>query len=104
MNQNCCFPEMVRSQIIVNFTVHILTVFRAPISGGARVACWKERGREGGMDVGSRRWKKSRTINQKKNFNKVELVGGKNRRKDLHKAAGKALLCLVPVFKCKWFF
>ena len=38
MNQNCCFPKQVRCQIIINFTVHIVTVFSAQISGAARVA------------------------------------------------------------------
>ena len=47
MNQNCCFPEQERCQIIVNFTVHIVMVFRAQISGVARVARW-----EGGTGVG----------------------------------------------------
>ena len=47
MNQNCCFPEQVRCQIIVNFTVHNVIVFRAQISGVARVARW-----EGGRGVG----------------------------------------------------
>ena len=36
MNQNCCFPEQVRCQIIARFRLHIVTVFRAQISGGAR--------------------------------------------------------------------
>ena len=35
-NQNCCFPEQVRCQIIARFRLHIVTVFRAQISGGAR--------------------------------------------------------------------
>ena len=37
----------------------------------------------------TRRWKNSRTLSQRKNFNKVPA---------------KALFSLVPVFKCKWFF
>ena len=41
------------------------------------------------MGIGTRRWKKSRTLNQRRNFNK---------------APAKALFSLVPVFKYKWFF
>ena len=41
------------------------------------------------VDIGTRRWKKSCTLNQRKNFNK---------------APAKALFSLVPVFKYKWFF
>ena len=48
VNQNCCFPEQLRCQIIVNFTVHIVTVVRAQISGGAR---WEVAG-EGGRGMG----------------------------------------------------
>ena len=36
--------EQVRCQIIINFTVHIVTVFSAQISGAARVARWEEVG------------------------------------------------------------
>ena len=36
MNENCCFPEQVGCQIIARFRLHIVTVFRAQISGGAR--------------------------------------------------------------------
>ena len=38
VNQNCCFPKQVSCQMIINFTVHIVTVFSAQISGAARVA------------------------------------------------------------------
>ena len=35
----------------------------------------------------------------------MKLEGGKkNHRKLFNKAAAKALFCLAPVFKCKWFF
>ena len=55
MNQNCCFPKQVRCQIIVNFTVHIVIVFRAQISGGVR---WELGEGEGeGVGIGSRRLK-----------------------------------------------
>ena len=74
-------PEQERCQIIVNFTVHIVTVFSAQISGAARVARWE------GVGGGQWNWK-------------VE----KNHRKFFNKAAAKALFCLAPVFKCKWFF
>ena len=50
MTQNCCFPEQVRCQIIVKFRLHIVTVFRAQISGGAR---WDHRRLgEGGGELG----------------------------------------------------
>ena len=84
VNQNCCFPKQVRCQIIINFTVHIVTVFSAQISGAARVARYVLVGGRGvGNETG--RWKK-------------------NHRKLFNKAAAKALFCLAPVFKCKWFF
>ena len=84
MNQNCCFPKQVRCQIIINFAVHIVTVFSAQISGAARVARYVLGGGKGvGNETG--RWKK-------------------NHRKLFNKAAAKALFCLAPVFKCKWFF
>ena len=86
MYQNCCFPEQVRCQIIINFTVHIVTVIRAQISGGA---CWKVAGGGVWVSIGTRRWKKSRTLNQRKNSNK---------------APAKALFSLVPVFKYKLLF
>ena len=41
-----------------------------------------------GVGIGTRRWKKSRTLNQRKNFNK---------------APAKALFSLIPVFQYKWF-
>ena len=82
MNQNCCFPKQVRCQIIARFRLHIVTVFRAQISGGAR---WELGGVGVWVGIGTRRWK----LSQRKNFNK---------------APAKALFSLVPVFKCKWSF
>ena len=84
VNQNCCFPKQVRCQIIINFTVHIVTVFSAQISGAARVARYALGGGRG-VGNGTGRWKK-------------------NHRKLFNKAAVKALFCLAPVFKCQWFF
>ena len=75
VNQNCCFPEQVRCQIIARFRLHIVTVFRAQISGGAR---WELGGV--GVWVGI----ETSTLSQRKNFNK---------------APAKALFSLVPVFK-----
>ena len=89
MNQNCCFPEQVRCQIIARFRLHIVTVFRAQISGGARWELWGGGGGGVRVGIGTRRWKNSRTLSQRKNFNN---------------APAKALFSLVPVFKCKWFF
>ena len=51
VNQNCCFPKQVRCQMIINFTVHIVTVFSAQISGAARVARWE------GVGGGQLNWK-----------------------------------------------
>ena len=82
MNQNCCFPKQVRCQIIARFRLHIVTVFRAQISGGAR---WELGGVGVWVGIGTRRWKNSRTLSQRKNFN-------------------KAPASLVPVFKWKWSF
>ena len=86
VNQNCCSPEQVRCQIIARFRLHIVTVFRAQISGGAR---WELGGVGVWVGIETRRWKNSRILSQRKNFNK---------------APAKALFSLVPVFKCKWFF
>ena len=54
MNQNCCFPEQVRCQIIARFRLHIVTVFRAK-SVEAPVGSWGE-GEGGGGGATGGHW------------------------------------------------
>ena len=84
------FYTLFETKLAENHTLHSGTYLYSSYMG-VPTRVWEVAGGGGGVwvGIGTRRWKKSRTLNQRRNFNK---------------APAKALFSLVPVFKYKLFF